>query len=117
MKNVSSRRNDPITLNCLAQGDEPINIIWTHNNARIDLHNYRYVYLFSPAKQETRNDVSHFQSSLNIGEMKSDDGINSQLSISRTDRQDSGVYRCVAENLFGKSEHTIYLAVQGNTLL
>lgn len=43
MKNVSSRRSDPITLNCLAQGDEPINIIWTHNNARIDLHNYRYV--------------------------------------------------------------------------
>lgn len=47
MKNVSSRRNDPITLNCLAQGDEPINIIWTHNNARIDLHNYRYVLILS----------------------------------------------------------------------
>lgn len=45
--------------------------------------------------------------------MKTDDGINSQLSISRSDRQDSGVYKCLAENLFGKSEHTIYLAVQG----
>lgn len=55
----------------------------------------------------------NFQSSLNIGEMKSEDGINSQLSISRTDRQDSGVYKCLAENLFGKSEHIIYLAVQG----
>lgn len=48
--------------------------------------------------------------------MKSDDGINSQLSITRTDRQDSGIYKCVAENLFGKSEHTIYLAVQGKIL-
>lgn len=58
----------------------------------------------------------HLQSRLNIGEMKSEEGINSQLSISRSDRQDSGVYKCVAENLFGKSEHTIYLAVQGKTL-
>lgn len=49
--------------------------------------------------------------------MKTNDGINSQLSISRSDRQDSGVYNCVAENLFGKSEHTIYLAVQGKLLI
>lgn len=43
MANVSSRRNDAVTLSCLAKGDEPINIIWTHNNGRIDLNNYRYV--------------------------------------------------------------------------
>lgn len=41
MKNVSSRRNDPIILSCLAMGDEPLNIMWSHNNARIDLNNYR----------------------------------------------------------------------------
>lgn len=46
--------------------------------------------------------------------MKSGDGINSQLSITRSDRHDSGPYKCIAENLYGKSEHTIYLAVQGN---
>lgn len=40
-------------------------------------------------------------------------GINSQLSISHSDRQDSGEYKCVAENRFGKSEHVIYVAVQG----
>lgn len=51
---------------------------------------------------------------LNIAEMKSSDGVNSQLSISRSDRHDSGPYKCTAENPFGKSEHTIYLAVQGN---
>lgn len=40
-RNVSTRRNDPITLNCLAKGDDHINIIWLHNNNRIDLNNYR----------------------------------------------------------------------------
>lgn len=50
---------------------------------------------------------------LNIAEMKINDGVNSQLSISRSDRQDSGLYKFVAENSFGKSEHLIYLAVQG----
>lgn len=45
--------------------------------------------------------------------MQTANGINSQLSITRSDRQDSGVYKCVAENPFGKSEHIIYVAVQG----
>lgn len=48
--------------------------------------------------------------------MQTANGINSQLSITRADRQDSGVYKCVAENPFGKSEHTIYVAVQGKFL-
>lgn len=45
--------------------------------------------------------------------MKTDDGVTSQLSISRTDRQDSGKYRCLAENPYGKSEQIQFLAVQG----
>lgn len=53
---------------------------------------------------------------MNIAEMKTNDGVNTQLSISRSDRQDSGIYKCLAENPFGKSEHIIYLAVQGNFL-
>lgn len=90
-KNVSSRRNDPVMLSCHAMGDEPLNIVWTHNMNRIDLNNYR----------------------ISIAEMKTDDGVKSQLSISRSDRHDSGKYKCVAENQYGKSEHVIYLAVQG----
>lgn len=90
-KNVSSRRNDPVMLSCHAMGDEPLNIVWTHNSNQIDLNNYR----------------------INIAEMKTDDGVNSQLTISRSDRHDSGKYKCVAENQYGKSEHVIYLAVQG----
>lgn len=72
-------------------GDEPLNIVWTHNNNRIDLNNYR----------------------ISIAEMKTDEGVKSQLSISRSDRHDSGKYKCGAENQYGKSEHMIYLAVQG----
>lgn len=93
-KNVSTRRNDQATLTCQAMGDEPLNIYWSHNNQRIDLNNYR----------------------LSITEMKTDNGITSQLSITRADRIDSGKYRCIAENAFGKSEQIIYLAVQGKFL-
>lgn len=91
MRNVSARRNDQIVLTCNAMGDEQINIIWSHNNDRIDLHNYR----------------------LNLAELKTENGITSQLTISRSDRQDSGKYKCIAENPFGRSEHIIHLAVQG----
>lgn len=89
-KNVSARRNDPVVLTCHAMGDEPLHITWTHNGNRIDLNNYR----------------------ISIAEMKTDEGVRSQLSISRTDRHDSGKYRCVGENQFGRSEHLIFLAVQ-----
>lgn len=37
----------------------------------------------------------------------------SELNIRQTDRQDSGLYKCQAENAFGRSELVIYLAVQG----
>lgn len=89
-KNVSARRNDPVVLTCHSMGDEPLHITWTHNGNRIDLNNYR----------------------ISIAEMKTDEGVRSQLSISRTDRHDSGKYRCVGENQFGRSEHLIFLAVQ-----
>lgn len=36
----------------------------------------------------------------------------SVVTISHTDRDDSGVYKCLAENAFGRSEHIINLAVQ-----
>lgn len=51
--------------------------------------------------------------SISISEMQTPEGINSQLSIARSDRDDSGIYKCIAENPFGRSEHIIYLAVQG----
>ncbi|XP_023034507.1 Down syndrome cell adhesion molecule-like protein Dscam2 isoform X1 [Drosophila willistoni] len=89
-RNISSRRNDPVTLDCQAKGDEPITIGWTHNNGRIDLNNFRF----------------------SIAEMKTEKGVDSQLTVAHSDRHDSGVYRCIAENPYGRAEQIIYLAVQ-----
>lgn len=89
-RNVSSRRNDPVTLGCHAKGDEPISIAWSHNNGRIDLNKFRF----------------------SIAEMKTEKGVDSQLTIAHSDRHDSGVYRCIAENPYGRAEQTIFLAVQ-----
>jgi len=41
LKKILSKRNEPVVLSCLAIGDDPINIVWSHNNAKIDLNNYR----------------------------------------------------------------------------
>ncbi|XP_051862940.1 cell adhesion molecule Dscam2 isoform X2 [Drosophila albomicans] len=89
-QNVSSRRNEPITLVCHAKGDEPISIVWTHNNGRIDLNNFRF----------------------SIAEMKTGNGVDSKLTIVQSERHDSGDYRCTAENPYGHAEHIIFLAVQ-----
>lgn len=43
---------------------------------------------------------------------KTETGAKSQLNIINADREDSGIYTCLAENLYGRSEHVIYLAVQ-----
>lgn len=77
-------------MNCQAKGDEPIAITWTHNNGRIDLNNFRF----------------------SIAEMKTEKGVDSQLTIARSDRHDSGMYKCIAENPYGRAEQVIYLAVQ-----
>lgn len=44
--------------------------------------------------------------------MKTDKGVDSQLTIARSDRHDSGIYRCIAENPYGRAELIIFLAVQ-----
>lgn len=44
--------------------------------------------------------------------MKVENGVRSQLSISQTERYDSGKYVCAADNSYGSSEHVIHLAVQ-----
>uniref|UniRef100_A0A1A9UEN4 Fibronectin type-III domain-containing protein n=1 Tax=Glossina austeni TaxID=7395 RepID=A0A1A9UEN4_GLOAU len=44
--------------------------------------------------------------------MKTEKGVDSQLTIARSDRHDSGIYKCIAENPYGRAEQIIYLAVQ-----
>lgn len=48
-----------------------------------------------------------------MSEVRTETGIKSQLALTRAERRDSGAYRCQAENAYGRSEHIIYVAVQG----
>lgn len=84
-----------MTIDCTVIGDNPIEVQWMHNSDRLDMSNHR----------------------LSIGQIKTDNGLKSQLSIANSDRQDSGVYRCTADNAYGRSEHLIYLAVQGESAI
>ncbi|XP_052738089.1 cell adhesion molecule Dscam2 isoform X2 [Bicyclus anynana] len=88
--NVSARRDAGATLACEARGDAPLRLAWSRDGAPLDLSTYR----------------------LSISEAKTDSGLRSQLYISRTDRQDSGVYKCQAVNAYGHADHYIYLSVQ-----
>ncbi|XP_063973280.1 cell adhesion molecule Dscam1 isoform X2 [Diachasmimorpha longicaudata] len=89
-KNVTIRRGDSVTLDCTVIGDNPIEVKWMHNNDYLDINSHR----------------------LSIAQVKTDTGLKSQLSIASSDRQDSGTYRCTADNAYGRSEHLVYLAVQ-----
>lgn len=91
-KNVTIRRGESVTLDCTVIGDNPIEVQWMHNNDRLDTNR------------------------LSINQMKTEHGLKSQLSIGSSDRQDSGAYRCTADNAYGRSEHLIYLAVQGTQI-
>ncbi|XP_071054820.1 cell adhesion molecule Dscam2 [Onthophagus taurus] len=89
-RNISTKRGGPIALVCHVYGDLPIEILWTHNGNRLDLNSYR----------------------LTVTESKSENGVKSQVTINRSDRDDSGIYKCHAENAYGRSGHVINLAVQ-----
>lgn len=93
-KNVTIKRGEAVMLDCTVIGDNPIEIQWIHNNDRLDASGHRQ----------------------SISQIKTDEGLKSQLSIGSSDRQDSGIYRCMADNAYGRSEHLIYLAVQGMLL-
>lgn len=47
-----------------------------------------------------------------VSKTKTENGLKSQVTVLHTDRDDSGSYKCIAENNFGKSQHVINLAVQ-----
>ncbi|CAK1540390.1 unnamed protein product [Leptosia nina] len=88
--NVSARRDSAATLACEARGDAPLRLTWSRAARALDLSTYR----------------------ISVSEAKTDSGLRSQLYISRTERQDSGVYKCQAVNAYGHSDHYIYLSVQ-----
>ncbi|XP_076227123.1 Down syndrome cell adhesion molecule 1 isoform X27 [Nomia melanderi] len=91
LKNQTARRGEPAVLQCEAQGEKPIGILWNMNNKRLD------------PKSDSR---------YTIREEILANGVLSDLSIKRTERSDSAMFTCVATNAFGSDDTSITMIVQ-----
>ncbi|XP_071050253.1 cell adhesion molecule Dscam1 isoform X5 [Onthophagus taurus] len=91
LRNQTSRRGDPAVLQCEAKGEKPIGILWNINHKRLD------------SKGDRR---------YTIREEILPTGVLSDLSINGTERSDSAVFTCVANNAFGSDDTSINLIVQ-----
>lgn len=92
LRNQTARRGEPAVLQCEAQGEKPIGILWNMNNKRLD----------------TKSDSRY-----TIREEILANGVLSDLSIKRTERSDSALFTCVATNAFGSDDTSINMIVQG----
>ncbi|XP_032672565.1 Down syndrome cell adhesion molecule-like protein Dscam2 isoform X17 [Odontomachus brunneus] len=91
LRNQTARRGEPAVLQCEAQGEKPIGILWNMNNKRLD----------------TKSDPRY-----TIREEILANGVLSDLSIKRTERSDSALFTCVATNAFGSDDTSINMIVQ-----
>ncbi|CAK9830510.1 Cell adhesion molecule Dscam2 [Anthophora retusa] len=91
LKNQTARRGEPAVLQCEAQGEKPIGILWNMNNKRLDPK--------SDARYTIREEILA-------------NGVLSDLSIKRTERGDSALFTCVATNAFGSDDTSINMIVQ-----
>ncbi|XP_041969798.1 Down syndrome cell adhesion molecule-like protein Dscam2 [Aricia agestis] len=88
--NISAKLGDTVRLACVARGDTPLSMSWSHSGRVLPNSDYR----------------------MSISETRSAEGLRSELVIERADRRDSGVYRCQASNPYGRSDHFVHLGVQ-----
>ncbi|XP_011701022.1 PREDICTED: Down syndrome cell adhesion molecule-like protein Dscam2 [Wasmannia auropunctata] len=91
LRNQTARRGEPAVLQCEAQGEKPIGILWNMNNKRLD----------------TKTDSRY-----TIREEILANGVLSDLSIKRTERSDSALFTCVATNAFGSDDTSINMIIQ-----
>ncbi|XP_034950759.1 Down syndrome cell adhesion molecule-like protein Dscam2 isoform X24 [Chelonus insularis] len=91
LRNQTARRGEPAVLQCEAQGEKPIGIVWNMNNKRLD------------PKSDSR---------YTIREEILANGVLADLSIKRTERSDSALFTCVATNAFGSDDTSINMIVQ-----
>ncbi|CAH0728325.1 unnamed protein product, partial [Brenthis ino] len=88
--NVTAKLGETVRLACVARGDNPLSMTWSHSGRALPNSDYR----------------------MSISETRSAEGLRSELVIERADRRDSGVYRCQASNPYGRSDHFVHLGVQ-----
>lgn len=84
------RWGETATLHCEAFGDNPITITWTKNDKPIS------------EKESTRYEIFT---------TVTERGTSSELHVQVADREDNGLYMCVAKNTFGKDERNVKLVV------
>ncbi|XP_068224083.1 cell adhesion molecule Dscam1 isoform X5 [Palaemon carinicauda] len=90
-RNQTAKRGEDAVLECEAEGETPIGILWSKNKLSVD------------QAAEPRYTIRE--------EMRGG-GVHSSLSIKTTDRSDSAVYTCVATNAFGSADTNINLIIQ-----
>ncbi|KAK7068698.1 hypothetical protein SK128_024054 [Halocaridina rubra] len=90
-RNQTARRGEDAVLECEAEGETPIGILWSKNKLNVD----QATELRYTIREEMRGG-----------------GVHSSLSIKTTDRSDSAIYTCVATNAFGSADTNINLIIQ-----
>ena len=86
----NAKRGESASLRCKSVGDQPLEIKWSKDKTPIDV------------KDSDRYD--HYES-------KTELGVNSELLIRTTDRNDGGLYSCLVKNEHGEAERTIKLHI------
>lgn len=78
-----------VKLECTAEGDSPLSITWIKDSEKL-------------RRSSDRAEVTDTQTS---------EGIRSELMIRMAEREDGGIYVCVAENVYGKDEKSNKLLI------
>ena len=92
-KQVYNAKGKQVHLTCNIVGDTPIAVKWKIQTTQ------QYIDESSDSRYSVREQIL-------------EDGMVSELGISNTYRQDSGIYVCMASNAFGQDELLIQLIVQ-----
>ncbi|KAJ2948223.1 hypothetical protein O0L34_g10033 [Tuta absoluta] len=78
-------------LTCVARGDEPLSVTWSHATRPLDMHSGR----------------------VSVSESRASDGaLRSELAVRAVTAADAGEYRCRASNARGRSERLFLLHVE-----
>ena len=85
----SAKKGDTVKLDCSAEGDSPLSITWIKDS----------------------NKIRRSSDRLDITDTQTNEGIKSELTIRMPEREDAGIYVCVAENVHGKDEKSNKLLI------